>query len=510
MILSHAMKRFPTAIPLPLIVVCGLVTSTASGATRAARAKVPGHTPVVMLILDELPTATLMNRKGGINTRRFPGFAAMARSSTWYPDHSTVADFTGRAVPAILTGTQPDVQTLPTAADQPKSIFRVFGGAYRLHVMEAATELCPPHLCPHGHRLRRPLPPGLDAGTFVEEKFHPVDPAPVVRFIRKIPHRARSLTVLHAQLPHQPYRLLPDGRTYQYSPLTDIRDKGSAFWGAGEPGIAMMEQRHYIQTAFADQVVSKMIRRLHNVGLWRKAMVVVTADHGATFQPGVPQRIATPEGLGGIANPPLFIKYPGQHRPEISLRHSRSVDILPTIEQTLGITPRFKTEGEPISEVGYSRPIALSAAGGNLIEAPVSKMLNQRDAIIKSSYQRLGGQGIKKLGPAPEMLGTRIRRARPAAGRSALLFEPDRYDSVRPRSGSVPAFVTGTLTGVEADSVILISVGRRVVATTRAFNFRDEVWFGSVLPAGALKSGVNKVGVFKAGPSGSLVRLRGN
>ncbi len=194
MILSDSMKRFPTGILVLLLVVGGLATSTASsptpGAARSARSKVPGHTPVVMLILDELPTATLMNRRGGINARRFPGFAAMARSSTWYPNHSTVADFTGRAVPAILTGTQPDVQTLPTASEQPNSIFRVFGGAYRLHVMEAATELCPPGFCPQGHRLRRPLPPGLKAGTFVEEKFHPVDPAPVVRFVKRIPHKA--------------------------------------------------------------------------------------------------------------------------------------------------------------------------------------------------------------------------------------------------------------------------------------------------------------------------------
>jgi len=76
---------------------------------------VPGA-PVVEVVFDELPTATLMDPGGTrIDRKRFPGFARLAAASTWYRDNTTVADFTGRAVPAIETGVNPGYDTLPIA-----------------------------------------------------------------------------------------------------------------------------------------------------------------------------------------------------------------------------------------------------------------------------------------------------------------------------------------------------------------------------------------------------------
>src|SRR2546423_1758697 len=85
-------------------------------------------------LLDELPTATLRNRSGTrIDARRFPGFANLAAHSTWYRNNTTVADFTGRAVPAIETGIDPDYNTLPISSQQPHSIFTLLGGKYRFN-----------------------------------------------------------------------------------------------------------------------------------------------------------------------------------------------------------------------------------------------------------------------------------------------------------------------------------------------------------------------------------------
>lgn len=108
------------------------------------------------------------------------------------------------------------------------------------------------------------------------------------------------------------------------------------------------------------------------------------------------------------------------------------------------------------------------------------------------------------------MLGRRVSSAEHVPGRLATLYKPERSSSVRPGSRSAPAFVTGTLTGVDADSLILISLGKKVVATTRAFSFRDQVWFGAVLPPGTMKPGANRVVVYKQGSSGNLVRIWSN
>jgi hypothetical protein len=84
---------------------------------RAVGGTASSDAPVVEVIFDELPTATLMNPSGTrIDAKRFPGFAKLAAHSTWYRDNTTVADFTGRAVPAIETGIDPDYTTLPISS----------------------------------------------------------------------------------------------------------------------------------------------------------------------------------------------------------------------------------------------------------------------------------------------------------------------------------------------------------------------------------------------------------
>lgn len=58
--------------------------------------------PVLEIILDELPLYSLIGVDGNINTERFPGFAALQKSSTWYRNNASVSNFTHQAVPGIL------------------------------------------------------------------------------------------------------------------------------------------------------------------------------------------------------------------------------------------------------------------------------------------------------------------------------------------------------------------------------------------------------------------------
>ncbi len=226
--------------------------------------RVPSKTPVVEVIFDEFPTATLLDRRGRIDARRFPHFAALARQATWYPNNTTVADFTGRAVPAIMTGNNPSGSTLPIASDQPNSIFSLLGGAYRLHVKEVVTQVCAASLCGEVQRPRQLsrlkslvddlryvegriiLPPSManelpnvsttfgnfgnngggagdkGAGRFAQDLFTPPSPGEFEHFLNRIPRGNRTLSLIHMELPHEPWRYLPSGQNYLDTSVSDL------------------------------------------------------------------------------------------------------------------------------------------------------------------------------------------------------------------------------------------------------------------------------------------------
>ena len=70
----------------------------------AESSEVESNTPVVVVLFDEFSGASLAGRDGRIDASRYPNFARLARTSTWYRNATTVADETTSAVPAVLSG----------------------------------------------------------------------------------------------------------------------------------------------------------------------------------------------------------------------------------------------------------------------------------------------------------------------------------------------------------------------------------------------------------------------
>ena len=109
-------------------------------------------TPVVLVIFDELPNAVLMNADTSINAERFPNFAKLAATSTWYKNNTTVSDSTFSAVPAILTGKTPPDDLRKLSAAQVNELYRdniytMLAASHRIGNVEAITHICPPALC---------------------------------------------------------------------------------------------------------------------------------------------------------------------------------------------------------------------------------------------------------------------------------------------------------------------------------------------------------------------------
>lgn len=145
--------------PLVPLIACGLflfgtpVSRIVMPAASAAASPVPAPSafastpPIVMIVLDELPVASLMDARGEIDADLFPTFARLAEEGVWYRNTTTVHSRTAKAVPAILTGNRPDGDQIPIVGDHPNNLFTLVSDAYRVHAREAVTDLCPDEVC---------------------------------------------------------------------------------------------------------------------------------------------------------------------------------------------------------------------------------------------------------------------------------------------------------------------------------------------------------------------------
>src|SRR5680860_144712 len=89
-----------------------------SGGQRSADARYADTSarkpPVIMIVMDEFPGDALLGADGKIDAGRFPHFAELAQTGTWYRNASTVHDSTTKAIPAILDSKLPRNDTQPS------------------------------------------------------------------------------------------------------------------------------------------------------------------------------------------------------------------------------------------------------------------------------------------------------------------------------------------------------------------------------------------------------------
>lgn len=514
-------------------------------------ASVGRDVPVVLITFDELGTVNLLDADGEIDGQRYPNFARMAKTGTWYPNFTTTSYFTPTAMPGILTGNRPAEGSLPTAADQPDNLFSLLANSYRLHVLEPITEICDPTLCPKPKaeqvaqrvRLRSlasdlryvvgrlVLPTQLaerlpDVGTnfedfdgatspkeglktdfFVKGRGGRSTPQEYVDFIRGIPASDRSLTMMHIKQPHQPWKYGVLGEQYSAEPVNQLSES-TGQWLTDEWGVESAHQRMTVQTGFADTLLGEVLDRLEATDLWDKALVMVTADHGVSFEGGtVPQRQVDLKSLGEVANPPLLVKYPGESKGRVDRRHVTTLDIVPTIARELEVDGLYKTEGLAIQGEVPERDIVLKDIKFKEYRGTLAEMVTQREVALQRQVKRFGDGPLYTLGPSPELIGTKVGSAAASGGRTGVeLARPEAWDDYRPGQSLVPMYVTGSLDGIKPGEELVVAVNGKVRGTTRAFRFEGAVQFGTVIDPTSLKAGSNRVEVYlKQGRKLSLV-----
>jgi len=518
-------------------------------------ATVNGDTPVVMIVFDELGTDSLLGQSGQVNAERFPHFARMAATSDWYRNYTTTSYFTPTALPGLLSGNRPVEDALPTAADQPNNIFPLVADDYKLNVVEPITGMCPQSLCPPDvnqarqltrltslyrdlryvvgrlvlpNRIADTLP---DVGTNFADFDGASGPADgrsdeltakaragyksqneYLKYVQSIPGTASTFSMLHIKQPHQPWKYSVEGRSYNESPIDQL-SRGTGPWIVGPNGIAVTQQRHMVQAGFADTLLGNAIARMKKVGVWNKAMVIVTADHGISFEgEGVPQRRGSELSLGSTANPPLMIKYPGQTRPRVDRRHAMTLDIVPTIARQIRIDGMYSTEGLPLQGPLPTRSVEISDVGSETYVAQMPEVISQRRRAVQTIERRFGDGPLYTLGPAPELIGKRVpANLRPTPdGVSASLDEPEKWDPWQPGEGNVPMFVTGQTGGLRSGVTLAVAINGVVRGTTKSFGFNGATHFGVLVDPAFIQPGVSGVGIYLVKAENQLRFLGGS
>ncbi|MEY3505582.1 MAG: hypothetical protein RI898_335, partial [Actinomycetota bacterium] len=374
-----------------------------------------------------------------INANRYPGFAALASSSTWYRNVLATSQTTTDAVPAMLSGKWPVSNTPPVLVKHPKNLFTLMNGQMAMDAHEVATALCPKKVCNKvsvtggdhiafpggtsttvtdttvpkeevvvsrrtpfmsflkdalvvvGHKvlpkeLRSRLP-AIDEGwggfgamdngeidndiatsttvpgptttlSLTEEKKQqansttvkqwesggPMSQVPVLDEVinRAVRADRPTLHFAHVLTPHRPWMLTPDMRRSR-ALNTDKRSNTIV------DRVRDQYQAHLLQYVATDNMIAKLVTDLKRSANWNRTMMIVTADHGLTFELGENKRskinVKNPATLEDIYRVPLFIKYPDQSVGEVNDCATSSIDIFPTVVAATGIDAGWIFDG---------------------------------------------------------------------------------------------------------------------------------------------------------------------
>jgi hypothetical protein len=442
------------------------LTFSSTPAAYAANAR--SRVPVVLIVFDELPVNSLLDRREHVDAVRFPHFAGLARGSTWFARATTVAEGTTHAVPAILTGRLPRAGELPVYTDHPQNLFTLLGSAVRLHVADDETHLCPPRLCPdlvesfRGRAetlaedtgivyLHQLLPedlshsiPSIANGwdNFLRDASPHHDPGRIdpafLRSLRPVPRP--SLWYVHVMLPHSPWAYLPSGERYNV--------RGAPGWGPDEvwnPNQAAVDQhwqRHLLQLGYADRVLGQLVARMRGTGLYDRALLVVTADHGVSFRAGEKRRPLSPANLQDIAYVPLLVKPPGQRRGRLVREPARTIDIVPTLADALGLRIPWHEDGHSLLRPRPpERDVVLIKDRGRRFVIPQAVLEVRRERALRRQLRLFGSdQSIRTLfavGPYRALLGKRLADLRVRSGGRLELDSVDRTSALVQVSGKV-------------------------------------------------------------------------
>lgn len=499
---------------------------------------VESDTPVVLVVLDELPTVSLLSAPYRIDREHFPNFHKLAEDATWYRNAATVHSRTSVAVPAILTGQYPEVHEekgglvclnpLPTMEQYPDTLFSMLGESYKLNVFESYVYLCPARYCNTRKTIKsylsiikimarnylsyllykpsvfNPVFEGFrdEAVAFdAQAPDHKHDMAMYHQLLAAIENSGgnpRQLFFFHPLLPHTAWEYYPSGKRYQSVLNEELRQcdtDAQNILCRGKEASRTMYQRHLLQSGYVDRMLGEIIGALRENGLYDPSLIIVTADHGISFLPDNDKREITSANLGGILPVPLFIKYPYQETGRIEEKAVDVTSILPTILDVLGESP-----------AGFPSPsLQDTSFQGNRLQTvcglseqasfPAEEIPGALESALKRKLAWFDA-GLYGIGPYRSLVGLPVDIAvLPVASGIAVKPFPEIVKALQQVSQGddlLPLKVEGRLyTAEQAPSDIGIVINGQIAGVTRTIpsqNQRDTQLFLGLIPEAVLQA----------------------
>jgi hypothetical protein len=286
------------------------------------------------------------------------------------------------------------------------------------------------------------------------------------------PQPRPSLWYVHLMLPHSPWTYLPSGQRYNVRPAPGWGS--DEVWNSNQAAVDQDWQRHLLQLGYADTVLGRLVARLRATGLYDRALVVVTADHGVSFRAGQKRRPLSPANLQDIAYVPLFVKAPGQQHGHVVTGLARTVDIVPTIADAVKVQIPWHVDGHALlGQRPVENDVVLIKDKGRRFVVPTANLERLHEQALRREVRLFGtGQPLSTVfavGPDRKLLGHPFE-----GGRRVTDLDP--VD----RSGPVVQ-VSGRAQG--ARSVVVVAHGR-VVAVGPVAQGR----FWTLVPRNSLQS----------------------
>jgi len=526
------------------------------GNQQAIYPNIDSDTPVIMVIFDEFPTISLMDKNRRIDEIRYPNFAKFTRNAYWFRNHTTVAEHTDAAIPAILTGSYADRPRIPIFDEYPQNIFSLLGGTYEINAIEVVSMLCPEELCGNQERdqtfrermsslimdlsivylhivlpsdMTSVLPPvTMTWGNFLGDHKIPPSKTHDPEYLKQMRVRTNvnrmrlfsefiesidasdkpTFHFIHIQLPHVPYDYLPSGKKYSERglqiPGLDIKRE---LWGGDDTLVVQGYQRHLLQVGFVDRLLGDLLDHLKAIDMYDRSLVAITADHGVSFWPNKRRRNVKNGRPADILLAPLFIKVPYQKEGFISDRNVQSIDVLPTMADILDIELPWKIDGHSALDLSFperTEKVIYNPGYKKFVFDPQLKdslfSLQRKLDLFGTGSTR--PEGIYKLREHSDLLDRKVSDFG-EIGRAALKIELDNaylFANVDPDSRFVPTHITGK---VLSNSKIIepiklaVAVNDRIAAVSRTYRHKEKItMFSFIIPESGFHEGRNNVDVY--------------
>ena len=332
-----------------------------------------------------------------------------------------------------------------------------------------------------------------------------------------------ALNFKHALLPHVPWQYLPSGKQYRRTASDPVPQVSRQSY-KDEGQMRQLQLRHLLQVGFADLELQRLLSHLKETGQYDRSLIVITADHGTSFDVGrFDRRRVDRQNIDEISPVPLFIKRPSQRRGGVDDRVVETTDVVPTIADILGIRLPEKVDGRSAfsPEVKARDEVKMLKRDlSGYVRLSKSDLEQDRAAEVQEKIRNYGSgedppERIYRVGNNPELVGAAVSgltRGEDSGARVDLVAEGE-YDNVDLGTPFVPTWVVGTVSGGSGSGKdIAVAVNGRISAVGNTFRLAtggDEL-VAVMVPESAMRDGRNEVEVFEVSRGSELRSMGGS